>query len=129
MEDGIGGGWGGGGGGAVRDRHHENFNEGQVCRQKPSGLERASRNVETIRQAMPVNASRKSRTIKGGPVCHAPQPTPKPSTTSRTGQKRIDIRGAGFQERTLADVHRRSLPEESTERTTGDQTLLEGEAE
>ena len=29
----------------------------------------------------------------------------------------------------MVDVHRRSLPEESTKRTTGDQTLLEGEAD
>ena len=55
----------------MRDRNQENFDEGQVCRQNPSGLERASRNAETIRQAMPVDASGTQGQSRG-----APSPTP-----------------------------------------------------
>ena len=81
------------------------------------------------RQATPVDASRNSRTIAGGAVSYAPQPTPKPSTTSRTCQRQIYIRGAGIQERALVDSPPEGPPEESAGRTTGDQTLLEGEAD
>ena len=79
-----------------------------------------------IRQATTVDASRNSRTIVGGAVSYAPQPTPKSSTTSLIGRKQISMQGAGTQDQALVDVHRRSPLEESTERTTGDQTLLEG---
>ena len=76
---------------------------------------------------MPANASRNSRIITGGAVLYAPQPTPKPSTTNRIGQKHISMRGVRTQERAfLVGVHRRSPPEESTGRTTGNQTLLGG---
>ena len=82
-----------------------------------------------IRQATTVDASRNSRTIVGGAVSYAPQPTPKPSTTSRTGRRQSDIRGAVIQERALVHIHWRSPLEVSTGRTTGDQTMLEGEAD
>ena len=55
----------------MRDGHQENFDEGQVCRQKLSVLERASRNLETIRQATPVDAS-----VTQGQLRGAPSPTP-----------------------------------------------------
>ena len=38
-----------------------------MCRQKPSGLERASRNAETIRQATPVNTSGTQGQSRGAP--------------------------------------------------------------
>ena len=52
---------------------------------------------------MPIDTSRNSITIAGGAVSYAPQPTPNPISTSRTGW------GAGNQDRALVD----SLPEES----------------
>ena len=52
---------------------------------------------------------KKLRTIAGGTVSYAPQPTPKLSTTIRTGREQTYIRGAEIQERALVD----SPPEES----------------
>ena len=80
-----------------------------------------------ILQAAPVDASRNSRTIAGGrllrPSTHIQAKYHQPHRSEQ-----LDIRAAVIQERALFDVHRRIPQEESTGRTTGDQTLLEGEA-
>ena len=108
----------------------------QECQQQPPGLKIEGRNPEcrsnpdaekTQSPGTPVDASRDSRTIKGGAVFYAPQPTPKPITTSRIGRKHISIQGARTQERALVGVHRRIPPDDSTGWTTGNQTLLGGD--
>ena len=106
------------GGGHRETGTTKNLTRDQECRKKPSGLNIEGRNPDTrrntelkkhIRQATPVDASKKSRTIAGGAVSYAPQPTPDPSTTSRTGWEQTYIRGNGIQERALVN----SLTEDS----------------
>ena len=120
------------GGGKIETGTTKDLTRDQEWRQKMSGLKIEGRNPETrinpvskkkhICQTTPVDASRNSRTIAGSAVSYAPHPTPKPSTTRRTGWKQTCIRGDGTQERSLVDsppvesaggVRRRSLPEDS----------------
>ena len=70
--------------GAARDGHQENSNEGG-CRQKPLGLESLSEMRWPFARQRACRRV-KSRTIAGGAVFYAPQPTPKPSTTRRIGR-------------------------------------------
>ena len=121
---------------SARDGHQEKHpTRSQECWQQPPGLKIEGSNPEcrsnpdaekTHSPGTPVDASRDSRTIMGGAVFYAPQPTPNASTTGRIGRKHISMRGSGTQERALVGVHQRSPPEESTGRTTGNQTLLGG---
>ena len=63
-------------------------------------------------QAMPVHASGNSMTIAAGKISNVPQPTPKPSTTSRTGRKANLHTGALENRRGhWLTVRRRSLPD------------------
>ena len=113
--------WERGGGGRQRDGHRKN-RRGKSIVEKGTLLKGdACQRVEGL------------KTIAGGAVSFAPSPTPKPSTTSRTGRGGVQtyIWDAGFRKpgedigRPIAGGLVAFLRTDDGGRTMGDQTLKE----